>query len=140
MVRGPVVDQRGKRRLSGRLHTVCEGLDDRTAVLLVAHADTDRGVGRRIDHELEVHMKRLAVEHDHELLAVTDPLRTREEGFEAAAQRLLVARSTVTSRRPTGAVAVQDARDQRVAERDAMISPHVRTECAEASMPRAPRG
>jgi hypothetical protein len=139
VVRGTVVEELRERRVASGLLAVFERLDDGGAVLFVAHADADRSVTRRVDDELEVHAKGLTVEHDLELLAVADPLRAGEEGLEAAAQRLLVARSTGASRGGACAVLEQDARDKRVAELESMISAHVRAERAEGSVPRAPR-
>src|SRR5262249_32341529 len=99
-----------------------ESFDHGSAVLFVAHTDTDGGITGSIDDELEVHGEGLAIEHDPELFAVADPLCAREEGLEAAAQRLFVARSTAAPRGSACAVLEENVRDECIAEIDSMIS------------------
>src|SRR5262249_25016061 len=125
VVRRAVVEQQGERWVACGLRALRERLDHGGAVLFIAYADADRGITGGIDDELEVHGKNLAVEHDAELLAVTNPLRAWEEGFEAAAQGLLVARSTAAARGSACTVLEQEVRDERVAKLDPMIASHV---------------
>jgi hypothetical protein len=140
VVRGAVVEQQGKRCSAGGHDSLRECLDHGGAILLVAHADADRGIGRRVDDELEVPVEGLAVDHHRELLAIAGPLRPREEDLEALAQGLVVTRSAVASRWDAQPVLEQDVGDERRAELEAMIATHVRAERAKASAPHPPRG
>src|SRR6185312_4598766 len=60
--------------------------------------------------------------------------------FEAAAQRLLVARSTAAPRGSACAVLEENVRDESIAEIESMISTYVSAERTEVTVPRTPRG
>jgi hypothetical protein len=140
MVRRTVVEEHRQRRLAGRLDAAREGILHSLAVLLACHREADRGIGRRIEEQLEVHAEDLAVDHDLERLAIADPLRAGEEGLEGAAQRVLVAQAPGAPRRSAFAVLEEDARDHRLAELDPVFAPHLLAEGAEVAAPGSPGG
>jgi hypothetical protein len=85
VVGGTVVKQESERRRAGRVHAVREGIDDRRAVLCVAHREPGASIAVSVDSKLEVEVERFTAEHDADFLAIPDPLCAGEEGLEGAA-------------------------------------------------------
>ena len=71
-----------------------EGFDDRLAVLLVPDRGTDDGAAGGVDLQLQVELKGLSVDVDHQGRAIGLPLGTWKEGLKGSAQRILIGTAT----------------------------------------------
>ncbi|HTU57057.1 MAG TPA: hypothetical protein VMF89_01465 [Polyangiales bacterium] len=85
VVRRAIVDEQSEWSLAGRGNAICESRHERWAVLFIADIDADCSIGRSVYDELEIDMQHLAIDHDFDLLAICNPLGSREEGLERSA-------------------------------------------------------
>ncbi len=128
-IRSPRVTRRRRPRshqgptygwCAGGQHAVGECLGDRGSVLGGADRGTREGAGVGVDEQLQVDGEALAVEHDGQLGAVSDPLGAGVEGQEAPTVRRGVGRTASLVGDPH-AVGLEDVLDVLASEGDAKV-------------------
>jgi hypothetical protein len=130
-----VVEQQRKGRCAGGFDTTREGLDDRRAVLVVAHRHANEGTGAGVHVELEVEDEALAIDDDWHRHPVAHPLRAREPGTERATQRELIGAAARAARRSAPAVYREDVSHEVTSEGHVEVALHVLAEVQEAAVP-----